>query len=167
MKGVVGSSRSNSWISKVIRWFRDAKVSHTFIIINGRGDEPLFVLEAGKREVLIVPFEQRYCNDYVELYAPLVNYNKVNSAVDKVLPYIEKRYGYLQILGFALVSLLKKIGIKIKNPIGTGIICSELVLLYLRELELAEFKKLNRDTIAPDDLLQIIQKSKNFKKVTL
>ena len=165
MKGTVGFSASNSWISKIIRWFRQSNVSHTFIIIN-RGDR-LFVMEAGKRQVQIASYDKHYAKNkgYVELYKPEVDDTTINKAIDDMMPYLERGYGYLQLVGFALVSLLQRIGINIDNPIGTGIICSELVREYLLKLGFEEYRKLDRDTTAPDNLLALIKKSKKFKRM--
>jgi len=160
MKGVIGFSASNSFISKAIRWFRKSHVSHTFIIIN-RGDR-LLVLEAGKRQVHITTYDKHYKKGYVELYKPKASDYMIDKAIDTVIAqHLEKPYGYFQLLGFALVSILKRFNIKITNPIGRGTICSEVVLSYLRalKLQLDKFMELDKDTTAPDDLLRIMKAS--------
>lgn len=169
MKGVIFFSASDSFISKAIRWFRQSTVSHTGIIIN-RGKRKL-VLEAGWRQVHITTYDKHYKKGYIELYKPLVSEEVIDAAIDKVISnHLEKPYGYFQILGFAVVSLLKRVGIKIKNPFTKGSICSEVSLDYGSGLELGdevqkEFAKLDPDTTAPDDLLKIIQKSDRFKRI--
>lgn len=168
LKGAIGFSRSNSFISKAIRWFRKSTISHTFIMITNENDEILLVLEAGKRQVQITSYYKYYGNKkkcHVELYVPNVSEEKINEAIIKMIPYLDKGYGYSQLLGFALVSVLKWIGIKIKNPIKWGIICSELVRDFGILLGCHKFAKLDRDTTAPDDLLKIIKKSSKFKKI--
>lgn len=159
MKGVIGFSASTSFISRAIRWFRKSHVSHTFIIIN-RGDR-LLVLEAGWRQVHITTYDKHYKKGYVELYKPKASDYMIDKAIDAVISqHLEKPYGYFQLLGFALVSILKRFRINIKNPIGWGSICSEVVLTLVKKLfkTLNGFDKLDQDTTAPDDLLKIIRK---------
>lgn len=163
MKGAIGFSASKSWISKAIRWFRRSHVSHAFLIIN-KGPR-YFVMEAGIRQVHITSYKKHYEKGYVELYSPDVDEKKIDEAIDKMIPYLEEGYGYLQLLGFAIVCLFDRVGIKIKNPIGRGIICSELVRDYLVALGFEEFQKLDKNTAAPDDLLDIIKKSSKFKEI--
>ncbi len=163
MKGAIGFSASNSIISKLIRWFRRSRVSHTFIIIN-RGKR-LLVMEAGARQVHITSFKKHYTRGYVVLYQPKVSERQIDKAIDILVPKLEVGYGYLQLLGFALVSVLRWLGWKIKNPIGWGIICSELVRDYLIALGFDEFKQIDKDTTAPDDLLRIIENSTKFERI--
>lgn len=168
MKGVIGFSASNSFLSKAIRWFRKSTVSHTFIIINN--GERLLVLEAGWRQVHITTYDKHYKKGYLELYRPKASDYMIDRAIDAVISqHLEKSYGYFQLLGFALVSVLKWLGITIKNPIKAGSICSEVVRDYSVALKLADsvkFQELDRDTTAPDDLLNIIKKSSEFERIT-
>jgi hypothetical protein len=75
------------------------------------------------------------------------------------------QYGYLQLVGFAIQIGLRKLGIKSKNQIKLGAICSEVVWFYLQRLDPDLFAKMDRDTVAPSDLYRVVTESGRFKLV--
>lgn len=170
MKGDIFFSASNSWISKAIRWFTKSNVSHTGIIINNQKRK--LVLEAATRQVHITTYDKHYKKGYIEIYRPKIDEKMVDKAIDCVISkHLEKPYGYLQLLGFAIVCLLKRIGIKIKNPLKMHSICSEVsrdygAFLPLSEKAKQEFAKLDPDTTSPDDLRNVIKNlPESFERV--
>lgn len=161
MKGDIFFSASDSWISKVIRWFTKSNVSHTGIVINNQKRK--LVLEAAFRQVHITTYDKHYKKGYIEIYRPKIDEKLVDKAIDFVISeHLEKPYGYFQIIGFALVCLLRRIGIKIKNPFKRNSICSEVSRDYGAFLPLSDkakqaFMKLDPDTTSPNDLRNVIK----------
>lgn len=82
--------------------------------------------------------------------------------IDAVKKYLGTRYGVFQIIGFIIA---KTFGLK-NNPIGQGVICSELVLMYLLNSPFSnDFKHLRLNKTSPEDLYEIIVKSLSFKRI--
>jgi len=169
LEGCIGfSAIKGSFISKIIRWFTKSQWSHTFVIYKWIEGDYLnsLVIEAGDFELTIVPFN-KYIKEgvTVEIYKPKNLKNK-KQALNNLLLKCGTVYGYLQLIGFAIVILLRKwFGIKRKSNIfGYGIICSESVSDYLIDLgykDIIENKSLQ--LISPEDVYRFVL-NKEFKK---
>jgi len=167
-EGAIGFSSSKSFISKAIKWFTKSKWSHCFIIwrITGPDDEDILLVEAGEFTVQIVPFSKYIKGDYeFEIYdvSPLIDSSKKKEADKKLISKIETYYGWLQLIGFGIVILLRKwFGWKSKKNIwGKGKICSEIVAEYLIDCgidkhSLCSDKDIN--LISPEDIYQFLIK---------
>jgi len=178
LKGVVGFSiyKGGNWffrlLAKAIQFFtQHSKWSHTFACFITDLDLGSYVIEAEELGVTIDSFGKYQTTDYnFELWLPLAPEEDIIKGLQKVKELNGKSYGYFQLLGFILVWLVKKIfRKKVNNPIKGGIICSELVLIYLQTvgIDKDKFSELDKNTTSPEDLYEIIDKSENFKKVTL
>jgi len=82
--------------------------------------------------------------------------------INAVKKFLGTRYGVFQIVGFVIAKIFR---LK-NNPIGQGVICSELVLMYLLHSPFAnEFKHLRLNKTSPEDLYEIIVKSSSFHRI--
>jgi len=165
LRGCIGfSTTKDSFISKAIRWFRSSHVSHTFIIL-----DRYTVLEAGFFKVRMNPLKKYFKkSEYVEIYKPKeVDSSTIERAIGKIMDLRGRRYGRLQLLGFIWIWLLRKLFIDPKNPFTKGIICSELVYLYMKELGCKGIEDYTKDEVAPDDLLVICRDYGEFRRVYL
>lgn len=150
----------HSFISKAIRWITRSKWSHVFIV------GPINSVSA-KREILEadwqgvhIAFLDKYKAEHVkvQIYRVEVDPKIRNEAFSKCLDMIGKRYGFLQLLGFIPVVILGRLGIRIKNPITSGTVCSELALRYLTSLGIsAKFTMLDKDATSPEDLFKLLE----------
>jgi hypothetical protein len=71
----------------------------------------------------------------------------------------------MQLIGFILVWLWYKLTLrKANNPFRGGIICSELVLMYLQAIfpENEELKKMDKNTTSPEDIQDFIEANPNL-----
>lgn len=167
LKGAVGFSTGNSWTSRLIRWFTRSQYSHAFIVVtDGKGkDEPPLVMEATRRGVVVGPITKYTANwseRRVTLFMPKTDRINIHAAVDKMWSYVGIRYGFLALAGLALRLLLQRLGIRIGNPIGIGMICSECQFLFLRQLpELSDLKNWDRDEVTPEDLFRYVTTDKS------
>lgn len=155
------SSKQDSFISKAIRKFTNSMWSHTFVVWRDVDGEWLCI-EANDFELAISPLKKFFDKSYnVVFFEPDVGIDRRIFAIKRVLSLDDKRirigatYGYLQLIGFAIVLLLRKLGIRRRSNIFTqGVICSEFVAWYLSMIGLAQdlFLDKSLDLISPEDI---------------
>ena len=168
MKGTIGfcTKRAN-FISKVIRWFTGSKWSHTYVIRQVAPD--ILVLEASKFQVQIVPINKYESRKYKNVFFLPEGYDPaaVDRGLEKAGAKIEQNYGWLQLLGFIPVIIARRLlGMRIKNLARGGVVCSELVLQFLKGMDPeGPWKSLQKDTTSPEDLYPLIEGCAKFKKV--
>lgn len=174
MRGAVAfSTNKRSWISKLIRWFTQYPFSHSFVITDicdpdSFQRERIYIMEAGKREVSFNQLSHYENTDTCyEIWMPR---GVTEADIDRALyrterVFLGKRYGYLQLVGFALVIALSKVGIHIKNPIKLGAICSEVDWYYCKQIKPGFFNRFDRDTVSPRDLREFIRHSGEFELI--
>jgi hypothetical protein len=159
MKVWVGFQHNHSLVAKAIQWFTRSKWNHCFMVYQ-YGTEAI-VVEAnagGVQKSLLCTKDPK---SYTLIPIPLNDADDVIFDVMNV--YIGKPYGYLQLFGLAIPSLLERIGLHIKNICGFGIICSELCYLILKRLldkksvYYTRLQKLDRNNCAPDDIYDVVR----------
>lgn len=166
MQGLIGFSTSKSWIAKVIKFFRKSQFSHCFVVIgsiNGRA----LVAEAGSFEVRIAPLD-RFLNagSKIELWMAYVPEEKIKDGINEIVTLVGKTYGWFQLVGFIWIWICDKLGCKGKsNPFRNGIICSEYVYYFLREVDYKYINQFTPDETAPDHIYNALQIDKKSKLV--
>lgn len=168
MLGAIGfETDRRSWLSRIIRWFTESRWSHVFIVA---GEDPVTgeteILEASTWGIQKAPLKKYLDDDYVKLrfYVVRADPEKQRAALAACQDLVGRSYGYAQILGFALILPFRKLGLRFKNPISAGRVCSELVLRYLQLLDVdPAFAALDRDSTTPQDLFAIIDASPRFE----
>lgn len=166
MIGAIGfETRQGNWGSRLIRWFTMSTWSHVFIVLPA---DPI----SGRREILEASpsgihkaFLDKYHKPGVQfiLYQADTSAERIDDALTATLTMVGRSYGFLQYLGYIPMFLLRRVGIKIKNPISAGRVCSELALRYLQLLHIDDrFEALDRDSASPQDLLDIIDNNERF-----
>jgi hypothetical protein len=170
IEGAIGFSSSPSWISRVIKWFTKSRWSHCFVVwrVIGPADDDVLLIEAGEFQVQIVTLGKYMRGNYefeILDVSSLINSEKKKEADKKLVSKVETLYGWLQLIGFGIVILLRKwFGWKSKKNIwGRGKICSEVVAEYLIDCG-ADQKSLCGDKdinlISPEDIYKFL-KSRN------
>lgn len=150
--------RSSAWTSRLIQWFTGSKWSHVMLVLDATLDGDRLVLEATHAGGVKLSLLSGFNPQHLEVY----DTDPEDWNITPVKRYLGVAYGTLQIIGFALAKLLK---LK-HNPIGKGVICSELVLMYLLHSPFAdEFKDLEINKTSPQDLYEIISISKTFRLI--
>lgn len=168
-KGTIGfCSKKANFISKAIRWFTRSKWSHTYAIY--QAEPEVLVVEASTFTVQLAPFEKYDSSKYTNaLFIPTgFTSEEIERGIAKVRGKIEAQYGWLQLVGFIPVVFVKRLfGMKISNPSKGGIVCSELVLQYLRGLEPgAKWDAMDRNTTSPEDLFLELSTHPKFRLQT-
>ena len=150
--------------SRSVRFFTKSKWSHCFYI--GPEYMGMYMAIETDLKVQVVPFQKEYIEkkeDVYELYRPIkATLSDVHTA-SKATFYITagETYGFFQIPWFALRSLFKWFFNKtLKNNIETdGVICSELLIIYLQGLGglyLDAFKHCKINETSPEDIYEIV-----------
>jgi len=109
-------------------------------------------------------FIKRYDTIYRYRYKPEGGDAALDKLIDK---YGHKPYDYLEVLGFAIKIVFKKIGITIKNPLGSRneLICTELAQELLRETADVVLKGLDKESMTPIELHEWVKNSECFDKI--
>lgn len=172
MLGAVGfETERRSFISRAIRWFTRSRWSHVFLVLP---EDPVTrereIVEASFRGVYkdsIAKYRKRGIQTRIFLVDADME-DRIDALADR-LTNVGARYGFLQVLGFALILPLRWIGVRVRNPLTGGYVCSEFVLGYLRELELnpRAFDDLDKDSTTPADLFTIIEEHPMFQEMEL
>ena len=129
-KGTIGFSRNNSFVSKAIRWITRQKWSHTFVVLEydeDVGDNK--VIEASAGGIRINSFKA-YRGGYTVHLCELPGVD-TEAGVSMAKSMLGRKYGYLKILGYIPVVLLRRIGIPVENSVTKGVVCSELVSYFM------------------------------------
>ena len=166
MTGAIGFETNNrNWVSRLIRWFTQSEWSHVFIVLP---PDPV----SGRREILEANasgISKRFLDKYHKphlsyiLYQPDTTKERVDGALEQCLRLVGRSYGFLQYLGYIPMMLLRRVGIRINNPISAGRVCSELGLRYLQLLQIEPaFEPLDRDSVTPQDLIDVLETSDAF-----
>ena len=159
-----GHPKNLGFYSKAVRFFTKSKWSHCFFVGPDYCGE-LVAIEADLK-VQVVPFYKEYIEkkvDAYQVYRPIKTRDKDVLRATKTVFHITagETYGFLQIPWFAIRSILKNLfgWILTKNWKPDGVICSELLLIYIQALGgeyLDAFKHLKVNETSPQDIFEIV-----------
>jgi hypothetical protein len=152
----IGFSTSNAWYSRMIRWVTKSKCSHTFLICDFYGRR--VVLEEGpfgyfpSRLFSAVPSDE-----LVGVFTPRASQEALAKAVHDSIQDIGQAYGYLVLIGMAVVYLGRWLGKKWRNPLASGRsnICSERNCKILKDAEEPGVENMDPSATSPEDLLEL------------
>lgn len=162
---LIGFSTGRSFTSKAIRFFRKSQYSHTFEIV-GQLSNDLVCVEAAELGVRLAPLHKHVNKDSkVEIWKIKVDESKFHQAVRNAMCRVAHAYGFLQLIGFIWVWAWELIGIKKDNPFHDGIICSEEVLMFLKDCEYQLVMDMPPNKTAPDDILSKLNADKDAEVV--
>lgn len=146
-------------ISWLIKKITKSNWSHCFIVLDQNVGDDALILESHMYGGIKLNLLSKYSNHNFELYS----LNGSGYSVEPLKPYIGYVYGYTQLFGYVIAKIFR---LK-KNPITWDIVCSELVLKFLKEGSLSnEFNDLEINSATPQDIYDIVVKSPNFKKIS-
>jgi hypothetical protein len=186
LRGAVGMSSyvappKNLWerflklVGNIIRYLSKSKYAHTFLWIwNDHALGPVVYEAADNGVTLNFADPEGYLDPkkyLVNVFMPIADATAINGALFKIRRYNGYMYGYFQLLGFAFVYIWLAItGKRVNNPITGGIICSELVIIYLKYLfpDEEEIQKMDRNTTAPEDIYEfMVKRTDLFKEIPI
>ncbi len=137
----IGFSTTNSWYSKIIRWFMKSNVSHSYIKIYDEFLKTSLVLHADFVGTVIVHSEVfDLTNIVVEEYE--INDSRLDDAIRKNLWHLGKRYDWYDMYQWMLVLMFKRWFVrKVKDPMESPkkLICVDFILYILNASGIAKF----------------------------
>lgn len=168
VKGAIGfATKRKNWISRIIRWFTQSQWSHTFVVY--QTEPEVLVVEAGTFTVQLVPATKYESRKYTTVFLEpqTIPGDRIDAGIAKARDKIESRYGWLQLVGFVPVIVFRRVfNKKISNPSKGGVVCSELVLQYLRGVEPgSKWDAMDKNTVSPEDIYKELESHSSFKLV--
>lgn len=163
MKVAIGFSTSDWWVSRVIRWFTGAKVSHTFITF----EDPASPLGTEVYEAAWCGFRMSTLGKLRSGSTRVVQFVPVEleptSALAMCRAWLETPYDYLGLVGEAWVQFGRLFGQRWHNP-SAGVhhmFCSEAATYLLQMSAGASDLKvkvagLDPRATSPADLLEVL-----------
>jgi hypothetical protein len=149
------STDPSSRLSALIRWFTNARCSHTFVVVPEGGRN--IVYEEADTGYSKIPLDDFLAgNTLIALRRPRV---PLDVGWKKSLPELGQKYGELELDGMAIVLLARRFGWHIANPLRQrhAMICSARVTKIMQDSgdELAE--KLDPASTDPEDVLLYLE----------
>lgn len=157
----IGFSTSDSFISKFIRFFSQAEVSHTFIIF----DDPTLggrcVIEAQWDGYHVKSFEAATRGD--TKFVCIEPLHPTPGLVQNCVAWLGRSYDYSALVGIWLTMFGRYFKRKWKNPFGsaTALFCSEAIVIALRNIGYPRSETLTPNTTTPQDLLSFFRAERN------
>jgi hypothetical protein len=143
-------STSNGLVSRVIRWFSRAEVSHALITFYDETLDKVFVMEAGGRGFLLTPWAKWRQNHTLTCrYSLCISTRHQEESIRKLAEFLGSQYDYISLLGFVFRRWVRRM----RNPLDSPkrLVCSEAVAMFLRDAGLEPFNE--PATWTPGDLL--------------
>jgi hypothetical protein len=150
-------------LAKCIRFFTKSRWSHTFCIVMEDDLLGPIVEEASTKGVEACSID-KYIDGpyYFKLWKVRAADDQIDAGIRRVFNRMGVIYGYAQLIGFVLVWIWYKFTLrKANNPFRGGIICSELVLMFLQSIfpDNPELQKMDKNTTSPEDIQEFIEKN--------
>lgn len=153
----------DSILSRTIGWFMDSQWSHSFIVLEVT---PLrtYILETSDFNVTFGHLE-RYLEDpnvSLEAYTSDMTVDQGAAMMQTVVPLYNTLYAYLQLASYAVILLLAKIGIHLKNHVKQGLLCDEIIMMAYAASPYPEFKGLNPYQYQTESVYQLFKANPHF-----
>jgi len=145
-------------------WFTDSNYSHAFI--GSRNYLRLSMLiEATSKGVIFTPWRHYEHGKYnYRVYFPKISVEERNRALEKIaFEYLDDPYGYKELILMGVSIALRAVGIKYKPPKSKNLVCSGLMLKYLKACPTVAdlFKDMIPEDVSPEQLLEVMEKTPN------
>jgi hypothetical protein len=158
---IVLATSKSSLLSKFIRWFTNSKFSHSFVTMPDVLGIPMCI-EAESGGVDTARYDSNYLNnadEAVEVWTLNIPQTVKDQALKQIINDLEIPYGFLEYVWFIWRKLNLLFGRDIKNQNNwntNGMICSQLVVAFLKACKLDIFQGYGNGSIAPQDLRNIM-----------
>ena len=152
-------STSNGLVSRVIRWFSRAEVSHALVTFYDETLDKVFVMEAGGRGFILTPWAKwRQSHTLACRYSLCISTRHQEESIRKLAEFLGSQYDYISLLGFVFRRWVRRMRNPLDNP--NRLICSEAVAVFLRDAGLDSFS--DPATWTPGDLRAHVRKDPLF-----
>lgn len=150
----IGFSRTNKWLSRLIRWFTSSEVSHAFLEYFDENVQQVMVLDVAFDGYKVVPrslFEKD--NEVVTMLEPPVD---LSPGLRIVAKWLGKRYDWRAFISFHRWFRNFKAH-PTENP--KTLICTEMVVCALKLSDYPGAQSLDTKGTSPNELLEFLKKS--------
>lgn len=158
---IVLADTKSGFIPGAIKWFTKSTFSHSLVTMPDCLGVPMCI-EAAEGGVDFTRYDSGYENNDgvgIQVWNIKIDQSIKEAAAKSVLNDLEIMYGFLQYAWFIGRFLLARLGVDIKarkNPIGQGMVCSQLCVAYLKACGLEHVLVGYGDgSIVPQDLQNI------------
>ena len=164
---IVGFSTTSGLPSALIRYATESKYSHTYLRICMRGQ--WFVLDSSSKGVRLTPWLRfKKANTVLDEFEAIDYSEQTERALSETLGYLNNPYDWKGLFGQGIVIALSLTGIKTKNPFRDkySFICTELVWNFANESSHTDVGVLDRETIRPQELYEVLSVSTHYRRLT-
>ena len=156
-------STGSGWVSRFIRFWSRAPVSHALITFRSQTLGKVFAMESTATGFRLTPWAQwERKNILVARYVVHVPVEDQLEALSEMSDYLGTKYDYKSLLGFAWRWIRGRMSNSF-NGNSTRLICSEAVAMFLLKAGLDDFE--DPETWTPGDLYKTLDKSSSFTLV--
>lgn len=152
----IGFSTTNSLLSKIIRRFTKAEVSHTFFVFELYGRS--WMLGSDWGGVVIEPMRKFVAKNTIKMLAPVPELHDEHMAM--AMESLGDKYDYTGLLGGIFPMIGRLFRQKWNNPWNNSqaLFCSELVAQVLRAADFPGSETLVPSETTPQDLKDLLGK---------
>jgi hypothetical protein len=155
---------SDSWVSKLIRWFTKGRVSHVAIGMEVMGAPMVLHATVGGVQM----WTRARATGGEILVAEYKIIPDITGGVKAGFEHLGDKYDYVGLFGYIFVMIGRLIKQKWKNPLASSHawVCSEFVAHCDSENKLPEWHKYADSGTDPEDLLDACEASPDFERIT-
>lgn len=166
MRVRIGFSTSNGWLSRSIRWFLGAQVSHSYVRFHDEFLDADLIMHADWPGVIIEDAEL-FAKQNVIVEEFVIEDQKLKETIRNSLSLLRKKYDYWNIIGWAWAITFKRwVKQKIKAPIDDPkkIICVQFCTRILKPLVDIPKEELNPKSLR--EWMNKVYKAHGWEKYT-
>lgn len=155
-------SRDNSFVSRFIRFWSRADVSHSLVTFRSQTLGSVFAMESTATGFRLTPWSRwMRTHTLVARYKLNVSLLRQLTALNELSGYLGTRYDYKSLLGFFWRLIRGRVSNKYNS--SKRLICSEAVAMFLLQSGLSEFER--PETWTPGDLYKALREDSRFELV--
>jgi hypothetical protein len=166
----LGFSTSSSFISKAIKRWTKSKVSHCYIVYRDQTFCSDMVIHATDWRVKIIMYAEFARKTKVVEEFNLLDGEGISGhkGLVSVAPLLDKKYDIWGLFGYMWVLIGRFFGRSWRNPLASDdkYVCSEFGGLWARDSGVPGFEDVDLETLTQQDLLEMVEDSSHFQKVS-
>lgn len=152
----IGFSTTNSWLSRLVRWFTKSKASHSFIMFDWLGQT--WVIEAEAVGVQIVPLSNFLGRKNI-IVQTFEMPDLTMEDLKLVLEDSGTMYDYTGLLGAVVPTIGRWFKQRWRNPFNNSkaMFCSEMIAQWLKDLDMPTADNLVPEDVTPETLMRFLE----------
>jgi hypothetical protein len=151
----IGFSTSNSWVSRIVRWFTKSIASHSFIMFDWLGQQWVLASEWDGVKIVPLPTFLAQKNIIVKVFdMPEITMDELKLALDDT----GVNYDYSGLFGAMFPIFGTWLRMKWHNPWNDpkAMFCSEFITIWLKQLGYPATSNVDPADVTPERLIAIL-----------